>query len=153
MAAPYTIRRLTRDDVSLMRALNVVFGGAFSDPDRYGANPPSDAYLEQLLARDHTVVLVALADDGVVGGLVAYVLDKFEQPRRELYIYDLAVAEPHRRRGLATSLISRLREMAAPLDASAIYVQADYGDEGAIALYERLGFRHEVLHFDIPVST
>lgn len=32
-----------------------------------------------------------------------------------------------------------------------IYVQADYVDPPAIALYEKLGVREEVLHFDIPV--
>ena len=31
-----------------------------------------------------------------------------------------------------------------------IFVQADYGDDPAIALYESLGEREEVLHFDIP---
>jgi len=29
----------------------------------------------------------------VVGGLAAYVLEKFEQQRREIYIYDLAVSD------------------------------------------------------------
>jgi aminoglycoside 3-N-acetyltransferase I len=32
-----------------------------------------------------------------------------------------------------------------------IYVQADYGDDAAVALYEKLGLREEVMHFDIPV--
>lgn len=41
----------------------------------------------------------------VVGGLVAYELEKFEQDRREIYIYDLAVLESHRRKGVATRLI------------------------------------------------
>ncbi len=31
--------------------------------------------------------------------LAAYVPDKFERERREIYIYDLAVADGHRRRG------------------------------------------------------
>ena len=30
-----------------------------------------------------------------------------------------------------------------------IFVQADYGDEPAIALYTALGTREDVLHFDI----
>jgi aminoglycoside 3-N-acetyltransferase I len=34
-----------------------------------------------------------------------------------------------------------------------IFVQADYGDDPAIALYSKLGTREEVLHFDIPVPT
>jgi aminoglycoside 3-N-acetyltransferase I len=33
-----------------------------------------------------------------------------------------------------------------------LYVQADHGDAPAIALYEKLGLREDVLHFDIPVK-
>jgi aminoglycoside 3-N-acetyltransferase I len=29
------------------------------------------------------------------------------------------------------------------------FVQADYGDEAAIALYTKLGSREDVMHFDI----
>ncbi|MGI9404951.1 MAG: hypothetical protein ACR2O4_01155 [Hyphomicrobiaceae bacterium] len=36
----------------------------------------------------------------VIGGLVAYELKKFEQERSEIYIYDLAVAAEHRRKGV-----------------------------------------------------
>jgi ribosomal protein S18 acetylase RimI-like enzyme len=79
-------------------------------------------------------------------------LDKFERMRREVYIYDLAVAAEHRRRGIATMLIKRLREIAAERGAWVVYVQADYGDYPAIALYEKLGNREEVLHFDITVA-
>ncbi len=151
-APPATIRRLGPVDVPLLRRLNALFGEAFAEPDTYMAEPPSDAYLEGLLAKEHVVTLVALAGEEVLGGLVAYELDKFERARREMYIYDLAVAAEHRRRGLATALIGRLREIAARRGVWVIYVQADYGDDPAVALYEKLGSREEVLHFDIGVE-
>jgi aminoglycoside 3-N-acetyltransferase I len=152
MPISYALRHLTAADVPQLRALNVLFGEVFGDHESYRAQPPSDAYLESLLAREHVIVLVALAGEQVVGGLVAYELEKFERDRREVYIYDLAVAEAHRRQGIATSLIDRLREISAEHGAWVIYVQADYGDEPAIALYEKLGTREEVLHFDIAVT-
>jgi aminoglycoside 3-N-acetyltransferase I len=145
------LHRLTAVDVPLLRALNALFGEAFDDPATYGAEPPSDIYLEALLAKEHVVALVALLGQEVVGGLVAYELDKFERMRRELYIYDLAVAELYRRQGIATALIQLLREIAVRRGAWVVYVQADYGDGPAIALYEKLGTREEVLHFDIEV--
>ena len=37
----------------------------------------------------------------MTGALVAYVLEKFERERSEVYIYDLAVAATHRRQGIA----------------------------------------------------
>ena len=150
--APVTLRRLGPSHIPLLRALNAMFGRAFADPDAYGAEPPGDSYLESLLAKEHVVVLAALNGEEVVGGLVAYELDKFERARREVYIYDLAVAEEHRRRGIATALIEHLRGIAAQRGAWVVYVQADYGDDPAIALYEKLGAREDVMHFDIPVE-
>lgn len=148
-SAPFDVRRLSEVDVPLMRALNRVFGEAFDDLEAYGAAPPEDGYLAELLGRPSVIVLAALADGAVVGGLVAYEMDKFEQARRETYIYDLAVAEAHRRRGIATALIERLRTVARERGAWVVYVQADRGDAPAIALYEGLGAREDVLHFDI----
>lgn len=57
--------------------------------------------------------------------------------------------DTHRRRGVATALIEHLREIAAQRGVWVIYVQADRGDDPAIALYQKLGTREEVLHFDI----
>ena len=151
MPAPFTLRRLAVPDLPFFRRLNALFGEAFADHEAYAAEPPSDAYLEGLLAKAHVIVLVALEGEAVLGGLVAYELEKFERERSEVYIYDLAVAESHRRRGIATALIERLRTVAAGRGAWVVFVQADHGDEPAIALYERLGSREEVLHFDIPV--
>jgi aminoglycoside 3-N-acetyltransferase I len=151
-SSPFTLRRLTRSDLPLLRKLNAMFGAAFDDAETYTAEPPSDPYLDDLLGREHVIALVALSDEQVLGGLVAYELDKFERARREVYIYDLAVAEEHRRYGIATALIEHLREIAAQRGAWVIYVQADYGDEPAIALYEKLGMREDVMHFDIDIE-
>lgn len=143
------ILRLAVGDVALARELNAMFATAFDDTEHYIAKPPADGWLEALLAKEHVIALVALAGERVIGGLVAYELDKFEQERSEIYIYDLAVAESHRRQGVATALIMRLQEIAVARGAWVIYVQADYGDEPAIALYTKLGQREDVMHFDI----
>ena len=147
------ICRLGPSDVALLRELNAVFAEAFGAYEEYAEAPPTDAYISELLTKDHIAVLAALAAEGVVGGLVAYELEKFERQRREIYIYDLAVSVGYRRRGVATALIERLREIAAQRAAWVVYVQADYGDDAAIALYEKLGAREDVMHFDIPVAS
>nr|WP_281360295.1 GNAT family N-acetyltransferase [Rhizobium sophorae] len=77
---------------------------------------------------------------------------KFEQERSEFYIYDLAVLEKNRRAGVATKLIFALKPIAASRGAKVIFVQADYGDGPAIALYTKLGQREDVLHFDISTD-
>ena len=98
----------------------------------------------------HFIALAAVVDETVVGGLAAYELRKFEQDRTEIYIYDLAVAAGHRRKGIATALIRELQLMATEREAYVIFVQADQSDPPAIALYSKLGRREDVLHFDLP---
>lgn len=142
---------LTPADIPEFRALMCVFGDAFEDLESYQGAVPDDEYVGSLLAKAHFLVLVAKDGNAVVGGLTAYILDKFEQARREVYIYDLAVAETHRRRGIAKSLIYELQDVARDRGAYVVIVQADYGDDPAISLYESLGVREEVLHFDIAV--
>ena len=134
-----------------MHALLATFGEAFDDPRTYGEQRPDDAYLQRLLDGDAFVAVVASKGGEVVGGLAAYELKKLEQTRSEFYIYDLAVADAHRREGIATALIQELRKIAAARGGSVVFVQADYGDEPAIALYTKLGTREDVMHFDIPV--
>ena len=147
-----SVRRLGPADLAEVRALNALFAEAFDDRESYASDPPSDAWLENQLAKAHIHSLVAHVDGSVAGGLVAYELDKLERERREIYIYDLAVAEAYRRRGVATAQIAGLQQIAADRGAWVIFVQADYGDDPAIALYEKLGHREEVLHFDIAPS-
>ena len=152
MDSGITIRRLAPGDEQLVRKLNVMFGRAFDEAETYERESPGDAWFETLLAKEHLVPLAALDGEEVVGGLVAYELDKLERERREMYIYDLAVEERYRRRGIATALINHLRGIAASRGVWVIFIQADYGDHPAIALYDKLGTREEVLHFDIPVE-
>jgi aminoglycoside 3-N-acetyltransferase I len=147
---PVVIRRLSASEIDVFRDLLATFGKAFADTDTYTGAQPSDSYLERLLGGPHFIALAAVQGEAVIGGLAAYQLDKFEQERSEIYIYDLAVDAEHRRKGVATRLITELRAVAAQRRAYVIFVQADYGDDAAIALYTKLGTREDVLHFDIP---
>ncbi|HZW74810.1 MAG TPA: AAC(3)-I family aminoglycoside N-acetyltransferase [Caldimonas sp.] len=143
------VRVLGSGDAVALRAMLGVFGSGFDDLETYTARQPDDAYLEALLARDTFVAIAAFAGDAVVGGLAGYVLPKFEQARSELYIYDLAVDAAQRRRGVATALVHAVQRLAAERGSWVVFVQADHGDDAAIALYTKLGAREDVLHFDI----
>src|SRR5437868_2698789 len=108
----YSYEQLASNDLAAFKALLRVFGEAFEDVETYGGEPPSESYLRALLDKPHFIALVAFGEGEVVGGLAAYVLEKFERERSEVYIYDLAVAVPHRRRGVATQLIISLERIA-----------------------------------------
>jgi aminoglycoside 3-N-acetyltransferase I len=147
----FTIHRLRPESAHLVPGLLDMFGLAFNDIETYSAKRANADYLNKLLANDSMFTLAAVKDGTVIGGLLAYELPKLEQARSEIYIYDLAVDQAHRRQGVATALIEALQPLAHECGAWAIYVQADYGDDPAIALYTKLGIKEEVMHFDIAV--
>lgn len=147
----WAIRRLEPGDAALMDGLLTMFGEAFNEVDTFRKARPGAEYRDRLLGSDYFIALAAVKGDDVVGGLAAYELKKFEQERSEIYIYDLAVDERHRREGIATALIEEVRRIAVERGAYVVFVQADYGDDPAIALYTKLGAREDVMHFDIPV--
>ncbi len=149
MRPALTVQALGAADTNTMRALLALFAEAFEDPASYLDQQPTDGYLAELLSDPGFIAVAAFSGATLVGGLAGYVLRKFEQARSEFYIYDLAVAEPHRRQGVATALIEALRAIATKRDIYVIFVQADHGDDAAIALYTKLGVREDVMHFDI----
>jgi ribosomal protein S18 acetylase RimI-like enzyme len=146
------IERLGPAQLGAVREAMQVFAHAFDEQGTFFSAPPSDAYFERLLSNSHFVMLAARINGTLVGALAAYELVKYEQERSEFYIYDLAVAEPFRRRGVARRLIEALKPIARSAGAWVIFVQADRGDEPAVALYRSMGTEEEPLHFDIPVD-
>ena len=136
-------------DVALMRGMLDMFGAAFEDVATYTERQPDDSYLAALLSRPDFIAIAAIDEAKVVGGLAAYVLTKFEQARAETYIYDLAVEQAFRRQGIATRLIREVQRASKTKGAHVVFVQADYEDEPAVALYTKLGVREDVLHFDL----
>ena len=151
MPTSCSIKQLSAIDLELMDSMLTLFGDAFNEVETYTARRPGNAYLRKLLGSGYFIALVAIQDNQVVGALAAYELHKFEQERSEIYIYDLAVDAAHRREGIATAMIQSLRAIAAARGAYVIFVQADYGDDPAVALYTKLGVREDVMHFDIAV--
>lgn len=145
------IIQIRHDQPHLMDALLDCFGEAFNQVETYADKRPDQSYLHSLLVSEYFIALAALCAGKLVGGLAAYELKKFEQQRSEIYIYDLAVSAPYRRKGIATALIEKLKLIAKERGAWVIFVQADDGDEPAVQLYSKLGIREDVIHFDISV--
>ncbi|MDJ0642421.1 MAG: GNAT family N-acetyltransferase [Erythrobacter sp.] len=147
-----SVRRLGDGDLPGFRAMNAIFSEVFEEPENYADAPPGDDYASAWLANPHNIAVIAEVKGRAVGALAGYVLPKFEQERCELYIYDLAVLETHRRLGAATAMIGEVRRIARELGASTVFVQAETmpEDEPAQALYRKLSHGElTALHFDI----
>ena len=132
--------------------MNALFAAVFDDAESYTSRPPGEVYRNSLLADDTIVLLLATIDGLPVGALAAYELRKFEQERSEFYLYDLAVDENARRRGVATALVEHLRGIARAAGGWMIFVQSDTmpEDEPALAFYRSIASSEEhPVHFDI----
>ena len=148
----FEVRRLGQGDITGFRSMNEVFSDVFGEPENYSEKKPDDAYCEAWLANPNNVGLLAIEGGKSIGAIGGYVLPKFEQARSECYIYDLAVREDARRRGVATALIEEMRRVAREVGAWTVYVQADVfeEDEPARLLYRKLAHSEIVAHhFDI----
>ena len=144
------VERLGAGDVAELHNVNRLFADVFGEEGYHGPQP-GDNHLAKLLADPKFFTLVARIEGEMVGAMAGYELVKFEAERSEFYIYDLAVRAPFRRRGVATRLIAALKPIAKAAGGWVIFVQADPVDAPAVALYEKLGRREDVLHFDIGV--
>lgn len=155
VASPqYQTRELQKGDVALLRRVNCLFSDAFDDHERYQADLPGDEHLCSVLASPAFIGLVAMNEGEIVGAVTAYELVKCERETKEIFLYDLAVASPRRRGGVASALIEHLRRIARDRGADVVFVQSDFDDAGAAALYARFARRQELLHFDIlPAGT
>ena len=69
---------------------------------------------------------------GIAGGMVV---------EHDIQILDVAVAPEHRRQGIARKLLSHVSYDAQMLGCTTASLEVEAGNEGAIALYESLGFR------------
>jgi len=150
----YTYKQLDASGIFQFKELLKLFGEVFEEPETYHNAVPKDDYLADFLNDNKHIVLIAESEDTrVVGGLVAYELKKFEQKRSEIFVYDLAVSEAHRRKGIATEFFMKLKYIAKERGAYEIFVQADKGDEPAISLYRTLATGElEAHHFEINVE-
>ena len=73
---------------------------------------PDSSYLSNLLENPQLLVLIAKAEDKIVGGLTAYVLPGYQTKKSSIFIYDLGVTTNFQRQGIGKSLIDKLLDYA-----------------------------------------
>jgi GNAT superfamily N-acetyltransferase len=122
------IRRLVPGDEALLRQLC----------ERYKDRVPSEDDGRRLL-EDTSVHVFAAVDDGeVVGFSYCHVLRRVDGAT-SVFLYELEVAEGHRRRGLGRALVDAARQVAEDVGAVRMWVQTDDDNVAAQRTYESAG--------------
>jgi aminoglycoside 3-N-acetyltransferase I len=101
--------------------------------------PLGDGYVDRLLGSDGFWAFAAIVGDDVVGGVTAHTLPMTKAEICELLIYDIAVAEPHQRKGVGRKLVTALLEFAVRSGIRDVFVPVDNGDAHALDFYYSLG--------------
>jgi ribosomal protein S18 acetylase RimI-like enzyme len=107
------------------------------------------ALYESVFEKPDTVLLLAWDGDELVGYALSHVLaleetwigDTWRTGPRVAELESLAVRESHRGRGIGSSLLDRIDEALEAQGIRDVFVGALAGNDGALRLYERRGFR------------
>ncbi|MFF7972649.1 GNAT family N-acetyltransferase [Streptomyces sp. NPDC007905] len=103
-------------------------------------NPARPEWVERFLTTPGHHLLLAYAD-GTVAGFVSGVETVHPDKGAEMFLYELAVAEPYRRRGIGRALVLRLAELARERGCYGMWVGVDTGNDVALAAYRSAGGR------------
>jgi len=157
MAAPVQIRRGGAEDLDRLQPLWVSVHHVHAESMPELAPYVDDAttwaarrqLYAELLARPDTVLLLATAVGALVGYGLAHVM-----PAEETWVPDtwvtgprigeiesLAVLPEHRGRGLGTELLDRLERELREQGVTDVVIGVLPGNEGAVRMYERRGYR------------
>ena len=137
---PIEINRLNESDLQFFKSLIDLFNIVFEE-DR--SNIGNDANLSGLLGNAQFIVMAALAEQEVIGGLTAYELPMYYADHSEVFVYDLAVKPEYQRMGIGKELIRSLKADCSRKGVREFFVLAHEEDEHAIEFYHSTGGKSE----------
>lgn len=134
------------ENIAQLRELVTVFSLAFKS-----AYDTTDAYLSAMLENTSCIILGALVEDRIVGGLVAFEMIPIHGTK-ELYIYDIAVHPEFQKQGVGAQLMKALKQEARTRGVGTVFVDAESEDEEAVAFYRAIGGEEvAVNHFNFKL--
>ena len=123
------IRRLDASDASLVREISRTFKGSAR----------SDGELRTYLDNPANYFLVAEAGREVAGFLTAYRLERADRAAGQMFVYEVEVDRPARRRGVGSALLREIQEIARREGMFEAFVLTSRGNDAARKLYASTG--------------
>ena len=145
------VKKLQKRDIYTFQEVIKLFEEVFEMKD---FTPPDSHHLKSLLSQPDFFVFAAFIGDEVVGGLTAYVLEQYYSEKPLAYIFDLAVAVPHQRKGIGKKLINATNDYCRERGFEEVFVQADKVDDYALNFYRstKPTGEEQVVHFTYSVD-
>ena len=105
--------------------------------DLFDRQPTRDATTRFLAEPGHHLLIAY--DGSTPIGFVSGIETVHPDKGAEMFLYELGVAESHRRRGVGRALVERLAGLARSLDCYGMWVATDDANTAALATYEAAG--------------
>ncbi len=118
-------------------------------------SPPEPAVAERFLETPGHHLLIAY-EDGAPAGFVSGVELTHPDKGTEMFLYELAVDEAFRRRGIGRALVDELIGIARARGCYDLWVLTDHDNDAALATYRTTGTTdessHVMLTWDLPAA-
>lgn len=98
-----------------------------------------DEWVARFIASDGHHLLFALDDDGAPIGFVSGVETTHPDKGTEMFLYELAVLEQHRNRGVGRTLVRELADIAHSRGCYGMWVATEPDNVAAVAAYRAAG--------------
>jgi ribosomal protein S18 acetylase RimI-like enzyme len=101
-------------------------------------HPPTERHTRRFFEREGHHLLLAV-ENGAAVGFVTGVETTHPDKGTEMFLYELSVAEPHRRRGIGTALVLALADLARERGCYGMWVGTEADNDAALATYRAAG--------------
>lgn len=97
----------------------------------------SEDYLKSFLLNESNHVLIALSNEELAGGLIAYELKMYKSETTEMFLFEIGVKAAFRMAGIGTQLITRLKEICVERKIVQMFVLTSDTNTAANLLYKK----------------
>jgi ribosomal protein S18 acetylase RimI-like enzyme len=100
---------------------------------------PSQQTVVKFLSNSQNILLSAELDNSLVGQVIGYILERWDQDEPMLFLYSIDVAESYQRKGIGTALIEAVRKIGRVQGCSESFVFTNESNLPAMQLYQSTG--------------
>jgi len=136
--------KIVRADASHLKVVVLLFD-TYRQFYKQRANPgTARKFLRERLKRDESVIFLAIDGNEAMGFIQLYPSFDSVAMQRIWILYDLFVTPKARRRGVATLLLKRARQLAVDTKAKTLVLETATNNRPAQKLYKELGWKRDV---------
>lgn len=143
------IKRVTKDDVSAVALLFDAYRGFYQQPSNL---PAAFDFLEQRIAKDESVIFLAILKGEAVGFVQLYPIFSSVQMKAAWLLNDLFVTDAARRQGVGEALLQQAKQFGRETNAAFLLLQTADDNYRAQSVYEKSGWiRTQDFFYEYPL--